>query len=587
MALFLPRSPKASLKAWARTGTSLATLAVDSGGAEHLARPARRTVVLLGSLAGPLIHPAQGAPRPSPVPAPARHPAADLAEAPRVPRLASQERAVVSPGTVRNQLSCSIAVASRVVELVDDTCSAVLLSQLIYWTRRGRDVVERDGWIHKSAREWELETGLSWKMQRRARKILLDIGLLEERLQAMPASLAFRLNLRAFVPLMAERSEIEMPAIDLSWFVDRDSPILGRLLGRSFLFHTALTAHMSVPAAMMASRLLSAQGDLRGRPARLKYVQLSREAWRRETGLTRHQWQTARRDLKALGLLLERRHNFPRRVDLSIDPVATAPLLASAMAAPIAAPMAAPNAVPIAPGLGDPGPQAEAGSVWAKQTAGSAHPPKRPAASTEPADRRRPNQPIAIDHSGLYSQDSLQVQPQPPLQPQPRPSARGGSVDRSTPQWSGGGWPADCSDQAGNGGGSTSCGDEGVLVEPGLVWPAPFGAQEGDREAAARHLAGLDRGMQQTILDEVAWRASQGTVRSPVGLLRTLCRKAAAGEFAADGAHRIASARRQRDQAPLAAAVSPEAATSYAPSAEVRAKFDALRQEVKRRRWSA
>ncbi|MBQ0960444.1 hypothetical protein KAK06_15940 [Ideonella sp. 4Y11] len=569
MALFLPRSPKAS----ARVGTPLATLAVEAGRAETLAQPARRTVVLLGSLAGPLAHPAQDAPQPSPEPA--RHFASDLTETPRVPRLASRDRTVLPPGTARSQLSCSIAVASRVVELVDDTCSAVLLSQLIYWTRRGRDVVARDGWIHKSAREWEIETGLSWKMQRRARKILLDSGLLEERLQAMPASLAFRLNLRAFVPLMAERSEIEMPAIDLSWFVDRDSPILGRLLGRSFLFHTALTAHMSVPAAMMASRLLSAQGDLRARPARLKYVQLSREAWRRETGLTRHQWQTARRDLQALGLLLERRHNFPRRVDLSIDPVATASLLACAMTAPMAS------------GLGALGPQSEAGSVWAKQTGGNAHPPKRPAALTEPADRCRPNRPTAIDQSGLYLQESLQVQPQPPLPPQPGPSTRGGWVDPSTPDWGGGGWPAQWPGQAGSGRHSTSCVGDVALVETGLVWPAPLGAQEGDREAAARHLAGLDRVMQQTLLDEVAWRASQGTVRSPVGLLRTLCRKAAAGEFAADGAHRIASARRQRDQAALAAAASPEAAASCAPSAEVRAKFDALRQEVKRRRWPA
>jgi len=571
VALFLPRSPKAPV----RVGTALAKPLADAQRADVTARPTARSVVLLGSLAGPLTHPTRAAPQPACEPA--RRSTADLAVPPRTSRHVSQDRALVPPGTARSQLSCSIAVASRVVELVDDTCSAVLLSQLIYWTRRGRDVLERDGWVHKSAREWEVETGLSWKMQRRARKILVDIGLLEERLQAMPASLAFRLNLRAFVPLMAERSEIEMPSIDLSWFADRDSPILGRLLGRSFLFHTALTAHMSVPAAMMASRLLSAQGDSRGRPARLKYVQLSREAWRRETGLTRHQWQTARRDLMALGLLLERRHNFPRRVDLSIDPAATAPLLAASPIASIDAAMATQ--------LGAVGARPEAGSVRAKQTCGFAHPPKRPAASPEPAERRRPNRPTAIDHSGLYLHESLQLQLQP--QPHPQPNARGGAVDWSSPQWGCGGWQAGWPDQAGSGRPLTSCRVEVGLEKPGLVWPSHFDAHGGDREAAARHLSGLDHETQQTILDEVAWRASQGTVRSPVGLVRTLCRKAAAGEFAADGAHRIASARRKRDQVPLEPAAQPDATAGCAPSAEVRAKFDALRQELKRRRWSA
>jgi hypothetical protein len=76
----------------------------------------------------------------------------------------------------RDTGSTSIAVSCRVAALVDDTTGAVLLSQLIYWSRRGRDMVEREGWVYKTAREWEMETGLTWKMQRRARRILLDLG---------------------------------------------------------------------------------------------------------------------------------------------------------------------------------------------------------------------------------------------------------------------------------------------------------------------------------------------------------------------------------------------------------------------------
>jgi hypothetical protein len=61
----------------------------------------------------------------------------------------------------------SIAVSLNVMALVDDAAAGILLSQLIYWTRRGVDVLDRDGWVHKTATEWEHETGMSWKVQRR------------------------------------------------------------------------------------------------------------------------------------------------------------------------------------------------------------------------------------------------------------------------------------------------------------------------------------------------------------------------------------------------------------------------------------
>jgi hypothetical protein len=413
-----------------------------------------------------------------------------------------------------------------VVALVDDSNAAVLLSQLIYWSRRGRDMAEREGWVYKTAREWELETGLTWKMQRRARRILLDLGLMEERLQSMPARLGFRLNLSALLPALAQRSEIEMPAIDWSWVTDRNDPTLGCLLGRSFLFHAALTAHMSVAAAMMASRLLSGQPRRAGHDGRrgpgLKLVQLSRQQWRQEIGLTRHQWQTARRDLCALGLLVERGHNFPRRVDLAVDPAAVTALLASKPAASSRA-------------------TAEAGPVWAKQAGRFGHDPNRPAASTNPTCTDRPNRPIAIDQTGLYLSEQLQGS----LQPPPHPRA-GYPVAWSTPSW---GWGGLSKRQKANSAAAERSAPA-AQEQPDadgrdpLVWPLIF--EDGDRDAAQRHLAGLDRAMQQLVLDEMAWQQAHKAVRSPVALLRTLCRKAMAGEFAADGAHRISSARRRR-----------------------------------------
>ncbi|KPF47841.1 hypothetical protein IP87_00220 [beta proteobacterium AAP121] len=129
----------------------------------------------------------------------------------------------------------AIAVSTRVMSLVRDTAAGVLLCQLIYWTRRGVDVQERDGWIYKTAYEWQQETGLSWKVQRRARTHLLELDVLEERKQLMPARLEFRLKLSTLVPMLAARAELAVETVDLAHFRDSQSTTADELIGRAFL----------------------------------------------------------------------------------------------------------------------------------------------------------------------------------------------------------------------------------------------------------------------------------------------------------------------------------------------------------------
>ena len=49
----------------------------------------------------------------------------------------------------------------RLVDITRSVKAALLLSQMIYWTRHGRDIAASDGWFHKTARQWELETALT------------------------------------------------------------------------------------------------------------------------------------------------------------------------------------------------------------------------------------------------------------------------------------------------------------------------------------------------------------------------------------------------------------------------------------------
>lgn len=70
----------------------------------------------------------------------------------------------------------------------------LFLSQLLYWTGRGKLA---DGWFWKSASELENETGLTRNEQETARKKLKAIGVLEEKLAGVPATLHFRINFDA------------------------------------------------------------------------------------------------------------------------------------------------------------------------------------------------------------------------------------------------------------------------------------------------------------------------------------------------------------------------------------------------------
>lgn len=64
------------------------------------------------------------------------------------------------------------------IDLTGDMVSALLLSQLIYWTDRSAT-----GWVYKSYKDWREELGLSEDVIRRAANRLIDLGLIEKDLR--------------------------------------------------------------------------------------------------------------------------------------------------------------------------------------------------------------------------------------------------------------------------------------------------------------------------------------------------------------------------------------------------------------------
>ena len=62
------------------------------------------------------------------------------------------------------------------IDLTGDFNSALLLSQLLYWSDRTSD---RDGWIYKTHKDWQSELGLNRYFLDKAKSRLIQLGLIQ------------------------------------------------------------------------------------------------------------------------------------------------------------------------------------------------------------------------------------------------------------------------------------------------------------------------------------------------------------------------------------------------------------------------
>ena len=84
-----------------------------------------------------------------------------------------------------------IAFHRALVEMTGGVKPALMLGQLIYWSKRTKDT---DGWVYKTQKEWEEETGLTRREQDTARKLLKERGIIQEKLAKSPARIHYRIN---------------------------------------------------------------------------------------------------------------------------------------------------------------------------------------------------------------------------------------------------------------------------------------------------------------------------------------------------------------------------------------------------------
>jgi hypothetical protein len=85
--------------------------------------------------------------------------------------------------------------------------AGIFLRQLVFWIGKEHDP---DGWIYKTETEMEEETGLTRHHQRKARKILVAAGVLEETKRSIPRKLYYRVDLKKLAEALDAESRIEV-----------------------------------------------------------------------------------------------------------------------------------------------------------------------------------------------------------------------------------------------------------------------------------------------------------------------------------------------------------------------------------------
>ena len=392
-----------------------------------------------------------------------------------------------------------IAFHRRLVDLTDNVKAALLLSQSIYWTRRGRDIAEKGGWFHKTTEQWAWETGLSPKEQSNARDALKVLALVDERRMGLPARLHFRVNMERLASRLAER--IAVYPRSANW---ENMAMVAEMLGPSVTYHRALVDIAGgVHAGLMLSRALYLT-RLQHRRQHDGWICNSAARWSEEIGLTRREQETARRDLARAGVWEEALRGMPpslagrvrldRLLSLLTDRASQATLQAAQ-----AGQVCGGTAVSVA--------QKGESSLW--------HP--HILVSPKPPSLFHPKRHHCFDESAipLIQQEITSVLLQPP-----QDSTR---EAKAPVQPSGGGG-----------------GDD--LIFPDRMLP--------EERAAARLLLRQSGEQAQVLLDELAGRLQANGVRSsPVAYLRGLITRAAAGSFVAELATRIATERRQHQKA--------------------------------------
>ena len=110
----------------------------------------------------------------------------------------------ISPELLLEVMEEPICIHRCLLTLTKSITAALMLTYANY---QMQDLPpEADGWFAKSQDDWLTELGLSRFEQEGARKILRNMGVLEEKRVGMPAKLHFRVNGQKLLQILSDQA---------------------------------------------------------------------------------------------------------------------------------------------------------------------------------------------------------------------------------------------------------------------------------------------------------------------------------------------------------------------------------------------
>ena len=205
-----------------------------------------------------------------------------------------------------------ISYSSNLAHIVGSVKAAILLSQMIYWTKKGVNVKANDGWFHKQAEHWTIETGLTRHEQNTARKLLVQLGFLDVQHKTSDGKKAhgmvsYRINLdrigQALTDLIGDTIQAMNP-LNLD-DLQADSQVVRQLFGKPVSYHRALVDITGgTTSALLLSRMIYLQRRAYSSNGG-EWFSVTTEFYRQELGMNRRQQESARKALRANKLIFE------------------------------------------------------------------------------------------------------------------------------------------------------------------------------------------------------------------------------------------------------------------------------------------
>lgn len=211
----------------------------------------------------------------------------------------------------------TIAVYKCLIAVAGSVKAAVFLSQLVYWTRHGRDTAAAQGWIFKSVAQMFEETGLSEREQGTCKKKLLERGLIETRYRRFgfaKSRLELRLNLKKLARAVCTANGVPCPEGAPAPTLHESDLFFLRYFKERIAYHRDLVELTGcIHSALMLSFMLQ-QCIAKGSGQERWFVSFNIPAWQQHLSLPYKTQLTARNKLKSRQFIVEKHFYASRRI---------------------------------------------------------------------------------------------------------------------------------------------------------------------------------------------------------------------------------------------------------------------------------